>query len=124
MPDSTHSAGLVALKIILVNGKPRFEPFWQAPNFSTQESRVRFRYHPTRVVIAPFGETGEEYAWVGDTNFVLGVRIRDGHIVERQEMLDWRSRNLLPLIHDDILYIPTCKHDDGPSRLEAYAIGR
>ena len=123
MPDSTHSAGLVALKIILANGKPRFEPFWQAPDFSTQESRVRFRYHPTRVVTAPFGEAGEEYAWVGDMNFALGVRVRDGHIIERQKMLGWRSRNLLPLIHDDTLYIPTCKHDDGPSRLEAYAIG-
>ncbi len=123
MPDSTHSAGLVALKIILVNGKPRFEPFWQAPDFSTQEARDRFRYHPTRAVVAQFGEAGEKYAWVGDMNFALGVRVRDGHIIERQKMLGWRSRNLLPLIHDDILYIPTCKHDDGPSRLEAYAIG-
>lgn len=124
MPDSTHPAGLVALKIILANGKPRFEPFWRAPDFSTQESRVHFRYHPTRVVVAPFGETGEEYAWVGDMNFVLGVRIRDGHLVERQKMLGWRSRNLLPLIHDNILYVPSCKFDDGPSLLEAYAVGR
>ena len=72
MPDKTHAAGLVALKIVLVNGKPRFEPFWQAPDFSTKEARVRFRYHPTRVVIAPFGETGEKYAWVGDMNAALG----------------------------------------------------
>ena len=124
MSDSTHSAGLVALKIVLANGMPRFESFWQAPDFSTKESRTRFRYPPTRVVVAPFGETGEKYAWVGDTSFVLGVRIRDGQIIERQEMLGWRSRNLLPLVHDDILYIPTCKLDDGPSLLEAYAIGR
>ena len=103
---------------------PRFESFWQAPDFSTKESRTRFRYPLTRVVAAPFGETGEEYAWVGDTSFVLGVRIRDGQIIERQKMLGWRSRNLLPLVHDDILYIPTCKLDDGPSLLEAYAIGR
>lgn len=123
MSDSTHPAGLVALKIILENGMPRFEPFWEAPDFSTQESRVRFRYHPTRVVISPFGDAEEKYAWVGDMNFALGVRVRDGQIVERQEMLGWRSRNLLPLIHNDILYIPTCKFDDGPSRLEAYAIG-
>ena len=124
MPDKTHAAGLVALKIVGVNGTPRFEPFWQAPDFSTKEARVRFRYHPTRVVVAPFGETGEKYAWVGDMNAALGVRVRDGHIIERQRMIGWRSRNLLPLIHDDILYIPTCKYDDGPSRLEAYAIGR
>ncbi len=124
MPDATHPAGLVALKIVLVNGTPRFEPFWQAPDFSTQEARARFRYHPTRVVIAPFGEAGEEYAWVGDTNFALGIRVRDGHIVVRQGMLGWRARNSLPLIHDDVLYIPTCKHDDGPSLLEAYAIGQ
>ena len=124
LPDKTHAAGLVALKIVAVNGTPRFEPFWQAPDFSTQESRVRFRYHPTRVVVAPFGEAGEEYAWVGDMNFALGVRVRDGLIVERQRMIGWRSRNSLPLIHDNVLYIPTCKLDDGPSRLEAYAIGR
>ena len=122
MPDATHPAGLVALKIILENKRPRFEPFWQAPDFSTQEARNRFRYHPTRVAVAPFGETGEDYAWVGDMNFVLGVRVRDGHIVERRKMLGWRSRNLLPLIHENILYVPSCKFDDGPSRLEAYAI--
>lgn len=123
MPDATHSAGLVALKIFLADGKPRFAPFWRAPDFSSRESRVRFRYPPTRVVVAPF-ETGEEYAWVGDTNVILGVRVRDGHIVERQQMLGWRSRNLLPLIHDNTLYVPSCKLDDGPSLLEAYAIGR
>ncbi len=123
MPDSTHSAGLVALKIILDNGRPRFEPFWQAPDFSTQEARDRFRYHPTRAAVAPFGETGEEYAWIGDMNVILGVRVRDGHIVERQKMLAGRSRNLLPLIHDDVLYIPSCTGWEGPSRLEAYAIG-
>ena len=39
-------------------------------------------------------------------------------------MIGWRSRNLLPLIHDNILYIPTRKYDDGPSLLEAYAIGQ
>ena len=124
MPDTTHPAGLVALKIVLENERPRFEPFWQAPDFSTQEARDRFRYHPTRVAVAPFGEPGEDYAWVGDMNFVLGVRVRDGHIVERQKMLGWRSRNLLPLVYDNILYVPSCKFDDGPSRLEAYAIGR
>lgn len=123
MPDSTHPAGLVALKITLENGLPRFEPFWRAPDFSTQESRQRFRHHPTRVAIAPFGEAGEQYAWVGDRNFVLGVRVRDGQIIERQKMLGWRSRNLLPLIHDGVLYLPSCKFDDGPSRLEAYALG-
>ena len=123
MPDTTHSAGWVALKIILENGRPRFEPFWQAPDFSTPEALDRFRHHPTRVAIAPFGEAGEKYAWGGDRNVALGVRLRDGHIVVRQRLLGWRSRNLLPLIHDNILYIPTCKHDDGPSRLEAYAIG-
>ena len=122
MSDATHPAGLVALKIVLENERPRFELFWQAPDFSTQEARDRFRYHPTRVAVAPLGETGEDYAWVGDTNFVLGVRVRDGHIVERQKMLGWRSRNLLPLIHDNILYVPSCKFDDGPSLLEAYAI--
>ena len=124
MPDATHPAGLVALKIVLDNGRPRFAPFWQAPDFSAQEARDRFRYHPTRVAVAPFGEAGEEYAWVGDLNVILGIRVRDGHIVERRKMLAGRSRNLLPLIHDDILYIPSCTGWEGPSRLEAYAIGR
>ena len=123
MPDATHPAGLVALKIVLDNGQPRFAPFWQAPDFSTQEARDRFRYHPTRAAVAPFGERGEEYAWIGDMNVILGVRVRDGHIVERQKMLAGRSRNLLPLIHDDVLYIPSCTGWEGPSRLEAYAVG-
>lgn len=65
MFDKTHPAGLVALKIVVKDGAPRFEPFWQAPDFSTSEAVKRFRNYPTRAIIAPFGEEGEAYAWGG-----------------------------------------------------------
>ncbi|MGE0683164.1 MAG: hypothetical protein AB7P69_19970 [Candidatus Binatia bacterium] len=124
LPDKTHPAGLVALKIIMKGGKPRFERFWTAPNFSTEEAVQRFRSRSSRVALAPFGKNGELYGWVFEAYTILGVRIRDGAIVERALMAGWGRRFILPLIYDDVLYVPSCLGEWGLSRLEAYAIVR
>ncbi len=125
--DKTQPAGLVALKIVLENGKPRLEPFWQAPDFSTQESRQYFRSpRSTRVALAPFGAANEVYAWVASLNTILGVRVRDGQIITRQKLLSLVLPGILPLIHDGVLYIQTNRGGrgkEGRGGLEAYAIG-
>ena len=126
IPNETQPAGLVALKIVLENGKPRLEPFWQAPDFSTRESQQRFRFRSTRVALAPFGAAGEIHAWVADHGTILGVRVHDGQIVARQELLSPISPDILPLIYDGILYVITNqggRGTKGRGSLEAYAIG-
>jgi hypothetical protein len=124
MPDSTHPAGLVALKIVVDNGRPRFAPFWQAPSFSSREALVHFRSQPTRVAISDF--EGEPHAWVVDAypyregSTIFGVRVRDGVIVVRTRMTGRVRRNILPLVHDSVLYVPAYDGEGG-SWLEAYA---
>lgn len=53
---------------------------------------------------------------------IFGVTVKDGTIVARVQMAGRGQRFLRPLIHDDVLYIPSCQDDEGPSELEAYAI--
>lgn len=124
MSDETHPAGLVALKIVMKDGKPHFERLWTAPDFATDEAVKRFRGRPSRVALAPFGKSGEIYGWVVEANTILGVRIGDGAIVERAPMVAWGRRQILPLIYDDVLYVPSCLGEWGLSRLEAYTIVR
>ena len=126
MRDHTHPAGLVALRIVMQAGVPRFEPLWQAPDFSTPEAVSRFRQRPGFVALAPFG--GDDYAWVVDVDsqasgkgLLLGVRVKDGTIIARQEMLGRGQRFAQPLIHDDVVYVSSCQNDRGPAHLEAYA---
>ena len=126
MPDKTHAAGLLAYKIILhKDGKPRFQRFWQAPNPASAEALQRFRWHPSRVVISPFGHLGELYAWVTDINkrgTLLGVRIKDGEIINRTELLGTGRPHSKPLIYDGVIYAPANSQDRKKSWLEAYQI--
>ena len=114
MPSPEQPAGVVALKILVGKAGPHFERYWEAPDFSTEESRERFIYHPTRVVLSRNG--GQEYAWVAEGKTLLGIRVRDGEIVERQDLLEEVAHDVLPIIRDSVLYVPTRKH------LEAYEI--
>ena len=41
--DKTHPAGLVALKIVLEKGQPKFKRFWQFPDPSSPEAVQTFR---------------------------------------------------------------------------------
>ena len=127
--DKTHPAGLVALKIVLKENTPRFEPFWRAPDSSTAEAVKRFRYYPSRVVISSFQQ--EAYAWVVDVGesptargTILGVRVRDGMIVRRVELAGRGTRHVRPLMHDNVLYVPsTWMSNGGPAHgLEMYQV--
>ncbi len=130
--DHTHPAGLVALKIVTRAGSPRLEVFWTAPDFSSPEAVKRFRYYPSRVVLAASPERNELYAWVVDVardlegrGVLLGVRVRDGTIVSRREMAGRGHRNVRPLVHHGVIYIPSSWLDrDGKRKhgLEAFSI--
>ena len=127
MLDQTHPAGLVALRIVMKDGHPQFEPFWQAPDFSTPEAVQVFRHRPSLVTRSSFG--GEDYVWVVDVNSegdgrgtLFGVRVSDGTIIARREMVGRGQRFTRPLVHENTLYVSSCQNDIGPSHLEAYAL--
>lgn len=124
--DRSNPAGLVALAIVEDGGEPRFERLWEAPDFTSEEAVERFRYYPSRAVLWT-DPSGETFALVVDIAAELGeatilaVRVRDGAIVERHKMAGQGQPHLLPVIHDDVLYVPS-DVSEGGSRLEAYAI--
>lgn len=126
MPDNTHAAGLVALKIVLQEDKPVFQPFWQVPDPTTPEATEHFRYHPSRATVAAFGN--DTYVWVVDVGWrsghgtIYGVRVKDGSVVVRSQMHGRGQPNLQPLLYADMLYVPSCQGDYSTSWLEAYTI--
>ncbi len=130
MFDRTHPAGLVALKVVVVDGVPQLEPFWQAPDFDTPEALARFRYYSSRVVIEPAAGEREARAWIVEAKKVsrksfwkrpwaairdawtgrskgelIGVRVSDGEIVARIRLEGSGARYTLPLLHEGLLYV-------------------
>ncbi len=53
--DKAQPAGLVALKIELKDGQPKFKRFWQFPDPSSPEAIQAFRYHTSLPVISKSG---------------------------------------------------------------------
>jgi hypothetical protein len=131
--DKTHPAGVVALRIALKDGKPAFEPAWQAPRSDSAEAMARFRTHPGRLALTTIaGEPHAVMVDVGPTKNAKGtllvIRVRDGEIVERAPLEGRGNRYVLPLVLEDgdrrRVVVSSCA-DNPPSKgtLEAVDLG-
>jgi len=121
VPDSTHPAGLLAIKIVVRDGVPKFERFWQQPDPSRPDATKHFRGKPSLPIIAPFGKTKDFYAWVvdtGDTGTLYGVRVADGTLMVEQPLSGSGISMSSPLVFDDKIYVPSRPN----GALEAYRI--
>jgi hypothetical protein len=123
--DKTHPAGLVALKIVLEEGLPKFKRGWQFPDPSSPEALQAFRSHPSLPVIAALGKKGDATIWVvdiGNHGTVYGVRIKDGTLVAKQALKGAGRQLSSPLIHGNNLYVASIMPDTNKAMLEAYRI--
>ncbi|HEX6273603.1 MAG TPA: hypothetical protein VFZ53_11190 [Polyangiaceae bacterium] len=138
MYDATHPAGVVALAIEEDGDDVRLRPVWRAPRLGSEEARRRFRSHPSRIAIS--GEGAERIAWVVDVfgfrngkdvaaerrksgkGDLLGIRVRDGEIVERIQLRGRGERYLIPTVRDGMIYVGSCGSDAGPSFVEGYRL--
>jgi outer membrane protein assembly factor BamB len=121
--DKTHPAGLVALKIVLEKGRPKFKRFWQFPDPSTPEAVQTFRSHPSLPVINRQSKNGDDTVWVvdiGTNGTVYGVRIKDGALIAKQSLSGAGRPLSAPLIHGNILYVASIKPGTNKAMLEAY----
>ncbi len=121
MPDATHPAGLIALKIVVSSGVPKFERFWQQPDPSRSDATKHFRNKPSLPVIAPFGKTEDLYVWVVDTGekgTLYGVRVEDGTLMVEQPLSGSGISMSSPLVFGDKIYVPSRPN----GALEAYRI--
>jgi hypothetical protein len=123
--DKTHPAGLVALKIVLENGRPQFRRLWQFPDPKTPEAMQAFRSHPSLPVIASSGKKGEPYVWVVDIErhgVIYGVRLKDGALAAKGVMQGTGRPLSVPIIHDNKLYIASDEPGTSKFMMEAYRI--
>jgi hypothetical protein len=125
VPDKTHPAGLVALKIVLEEGRPKFKRFWQFPEPSSPEAVQTFRYHTSLPAITKLGKNDDATIWVVDTGnhgTVYGVRIKDGALVTKQALKGTGRHDSSPLIHANNLYVASIMPGTNKAMIEAYRI--
>lgn len=124
IPDKTHPAGVVALKIDIENGKPKFRHFWQFPDPASGKARTTFRSHPSFPIISTLMD-GEKIVWlvdIGEHGALYGLRVKDGALVFQQSLLGAGRQLSTPLIYKDSIYLASIIPSTGKAFVEAYKI--
>lgn len=124
MRDNTHPAGLVALKIVLENGFPRFKRFWRFPDPTSTEAVQKFRSHPSLPVLST-GKNGDAIVWIIDIGVhgtIYGVRVKDGELMAKQTMQGTGRPLSAPLIYRNYLYAASTLPESNKSLLEGFKI--
>jgi len=125
VPDKTHPAGLVALKIVQEAGRPKFKRFWQFPDPSSPEALQTFRSHPSLPATAILSKNGDATIWVvdiGNHGTVYGVRLKDGALVAKHSLKGAGRPLSAPLIHGNNLYAASIMPGTNKAMIEAYRI--
>jgi hypothetical protein len=106
--DDSHAAGLIALKIVMENNKPKFQKFWQFPDPTSKLATKSFRTHPTMPVITKTGKTGEEYVWVvdiGKPGTLYSVRVKDGSLAAKTSLIGTGYPLSTPVFFNNSIYV-------------------
>jgi hypothetical protein len=125
VPDQTHPAGLIALKIVSEHGIPKFKRFWQYPDPKSAKAKQVFRSHPSLPVISKLGKTGEEVVWIIDIGMqgtIYGIRVRDGKLMIEASMQGTGRQLSAPLVHNDSLYVASTLPSTNQAMLEGFKI--
>lgn len=122
-PDKTHPAGLIAVKIVLENGRPKLRRHWQFPDPSSSEALQTFRSHPSLPVISTTAKTGEPIVWIvdiGNPGTLYGVRMKDGALLTKHVLSGTGRQLAAPLIYDNTLYLASIMPGANKAMMEAY----
>lgn len=125
VPDHSHPAGLVALRIVLENGSPKFKRFWQFPGPESAEAVQSFRSHPSLPVLAAAGKNGDPVVWIidiGNQGTVYGVRVKDGKLMAKKALQGTGRPLAAPLIHGANLYVTSTLPATNKAILEGFKI--
>jgi hypothetical protein len=125
MPDNTHPAGLVALKVVLVDGKPKLRRFWQYPDPASSKAAKKFRSHPSLPVVSTLGEDNDAIVWavdIGNPGTLYGIRVKDGTVMFEQALLGTGRQLSAPLLDGDTIYLASTFANTGKAMVEAYRI--
>jgi hypothetical protein len=124
--DKTHAAGLVALKIVLENGSPKFQPFWKFPQANHPQALQLFRSHPSFPALTThLGQGGAAIIWIVDIGApatLYGIRAKDGRVVAEQQLQGSGRQLSMPLVVGSTIYLASMQPDTGKAMIEAYRI--
>jgi len=125
-PDKTHVAGVVAVKITLVDGVPKLKPFWRFPDAGYPDALAMFRSHPSFPVLTThLGRHNEAVVWivdVGNPGALYGIRARDGRLLVKQSLQGSGRQLAFPLVIDDKIYLSSIRPNARKGFIEAYRI--
>jgi hypothetical protein len=125
MPDNTHPAGLVALKIVLEAGKPKLRRFWQNPDPASSVAVQKFRSHPSLPVISQLGKDSDAIVWtvdIGNPGILYGIWVKDGAVMFEQPLMGTGRQLSVPLIEGNTIYLASTFASTGKAMVEAYRI--
>jgi len=126
MPDATHAAGVVAVKIVDDGKGVHAASFWQFPPPDHAAARTRFRRHPSRGRLFTFDS--RELVAVVDAapphgrGHVYVLQSADGKIAGEADLSSAGFRFAQPLVLDDTLIVNSCDSDSGEGSIEAWTL--
>lgn len=127
MPDNTHPAGLVALKIVVEAGTPKLKHLWQFPDPASSKAVKKFRSHPSLPIISTFGGDKDAVVWtvdIGNPGTLYGIRVKDGAVMFEQALHGTGRQLSAPLVDGNTLYLASTLASTGKAMVEAYRIKR
>jgi len=123
-PDKTNVAGVVALKIVLENGQPKLQRFWQFPDANNANALKMFRSHPSfPLLTTTIGN--EAIIWlvdIGAPGTLYGIRAKDGSIVAQQALQGSGRQLSMPLLVDGVMYLSSIMPTTGKAMVEAFKV--
>lgn len=123
--DQSHAAGIIALKINLENGKPKFKKFWQYSAPPNEKATESFRSHPSLpVLIKPVG-SNESYVAIVEIakrGKLSIVRVKDGTLAAQTSLVGTGQPLTTPVFYNNTIYLPSNAPGIKKAWVEAYHI--
>jgi PQQ-like domain len=127
VPDNSHAAGVVALKIVMQAGIPQLQKLWQFPEPSHRKAIQAFRSHPSFPAISVLPDTDASIVWVvdiGNPGTLYGIRVNDGKVLIEQALLGAGRQLSAPIVYNNTIYLVSMMPSTGKSMIEAYHINK
>lgn len=128
MPDSTHPAGVFALRVVDAASGPVIATLWAFPSQSSPEAVSRFRLPPSRAALATPVPAAGEHAFVVETaasggqGALLALRMSDGTLSAEATLAGPGYRFIEPLVVGSTVFVTSCDSDGGQGWVEGYDV--
>lgn len=126
MPDRTHEAGVMGLRLARGAAGPVLERAWQYPPVGSAEALSSFREHPSRAaVLLRDGQASAILVEVrrgARQGRLLALDVRSGARLAEAMLAGPGYRFTKPLVLGQQVLVPSCASDAGPSYLELFRL--